>query len=170
MKGIIKKCLTAMLLCVSAAAIATPPTSLPANISLTNAQGKKVAVSSIRQNGKPTLVSFFATWCGPCRRELSAISENIVSWRKQTGVKMVIVSLDDPSNRDQVIKMVKDNGWSNFELYFDDSREFSKLMEVSGIPHMLFVDGKGNIVDSAVGFDGDVSHTLERVKQIKASK
>lgn len=58
--------------------------------------GKTVSTDTLRNDGKPFIISFFATWCKPCNRELSAIAEVYDEWQKETGVKLYAVSSTRP--------------------------------------------------------------------------
>ena len=48
--------------------------------------GSKVNSNTFTNNGKPIIISFWATWCKPCKKELDAIHENYSDWTKETGV------------------------------------------------------------------------------------
>ena len=45
-------------------------------------------INKFNNNGKPIIISFWATWCKPCKKELDAIAENYTDWQKETGVKL----------------------------------------------------------------------------------
>ena len=64
-------------------------------IKLKDVQGNSVDVSQISNNGKPIIVSFWATWCKPCKAELNTIAEEFDDWVDETGVKLIAVSIDD---------------------------------------------------------------------------
>ena len=64
------------------------------SVTLKNIDGKTVDTAKLNNNGKPFIISFFATWCKPCQRELDAIHEQIVDWEEETGVKWEDVAED----------------------------------------------------------------------------
>lgn len=68
------------------------------SVQLKDIHGRTVNVSEISNDGNPVVISFFATWCKPCMRELKAISEVYPDWQDETGMKMYIVSIDDAQN------------------------------------------------------------------------
>ena len=71
----------------SSLTIAQSQKSLLPNISLKSLEGKTVNTIDFENNGKPIVISFWATWCKPCAKELDAISEIYNDWQDETGVK-----------------------------------------------------------------------------------
>jgi len=57
-------------------------------IKLKNAKGKVVQMSDVMQSDKPVIISFWATWCSPCLRELDAVNEVYESWQEKLGVTL----------------------------------------------------------------------------------
>ena len=83
-----------ILLLVLLAAFCAPIKAQLPQITLKSIDGKSVRLDTISNNEKPIIVSFFATWCKPCNRELSAINEVYDEWQKETGVKLIAISID----------------------------------------------------------------------------
>lgn len=65
-------------------------------------KGRSIDTSKLNNGGKPFAISFFATWCKPCMRELKAINEVYADWQDETGMKMYIVSIDEAQNASKV--------------------------------------------------------------------
>ena len=76
------------------------------DVRLQDINGKTIQTGSITNNGKPIIISFWATWCKPCLRELKAIHEVYPDWQDETGVKMIIVSIDQAQDANRVKPMV----------------------------------------------------------------
>ena len=64
------------------------------SVKLKDLNGKVVDTAKLSNDGKPFVISFFATWCKPCNRELKAISEQYADWQEETGMKVIAVSID----------------------------------------------------------------------------
>ncbi|MBQ6098105.1 MAG: TlpA family protein disulfide reductase, partial [Bacteroidales bacterium] len=100
---------------------------IPENISIKTLDGKTVETSVIQNDGKPIIVSFWATWCKPCNRELNAIKEVYEEWQEETGVKLVAISIDDTRSASKVKPHVDGNGWE-YEVYLDQNQDFKRAM------------------------------------------
>lgn len=128
--------------------------------------GTKVSTSTFSNNGKPMIISFWATWCKPCKKELDAVHENYEEWVKETGVKLIAISIDDVRSSSKVVTDVKSKGW-DFEVYLDENQDFKRSMNVNNIPHTFLVDGNGKIVWSHNSYtEGDEEKLFENVKKL----
>jgi cytochrome c biogenesis protein CcmG/thiol:disulfide interchange protein DsbE len=101
--------------------------------------------SEIQNDGKPIIISFWATWCSPCKRELNAIAEVYEDWQEETGVKLIAISIDDARNVPKVQPYVNGQSWE-YEVYIDANADFKRAMNVNNVPHTFLIDGNGNIV------------------------
>jgi len=134
------------------------------NVTLKDITGKSVRVDTLSNNGKPLVVAFFATWCKPCNRELKAIDEVYDDWKRETGVKIVAVSIDQAQNINKVKPLVDENGWT-YDVLLDPNGELKRALGVQMIPYTLLLDGKGHIVYKHNGYtDGAENELLEKVK------
>lgn len=149
------------------AGIAVAHAQLP-SVSLKSIDGKTVDTAKLENGGKPFIISFFATWCKPCNRELNAIHEVYPDWQDETGVKVVAVSIDQAQNIQKVKPLVDSNGWE-YEVLLDPNGDFKRAMGVNMIPHVFIVDGQGKIVESRSGYtEGGEAHLIEKVRELLA--
>ena len=156
--------LTALFVCL-AAALCAQTTTLP-NVSLKTVDGTTVQTSEITNGGKPIVISFWATWCKPCNRELNAISERYDEWRESLGVKIVAISIDDAKLVHKVKPHVDGSDWE-FEVYVDANQDLKRAMNVVNIPHTFLLDGNGQVVWQHTGYlDGDEEVLYGKIKEL----
>lgn len=132
--------------------------------------GTKVNTSDIiKNNGKPVVISFWATWCKPCKKELDAMAENYEEWQRETGVKIIAISIDDSRSSAKVVTDVKAKGWP-FEVYLDENQDLKRALNVINVPHTFLLDGEGNIVWSHNSYvEGDEDILFEQIRKIIAN-
>lgn len=136
------------------------------SVALKNLTGGQVNSSDFKNNGKPIIISFWATWCAPCKKELDNIHEVYEKWQKETGVKLIAVSIDDARNSPKVATTVNGKGW-NYEVYLDENQDFKRAMSVNTVPHTFLVDGNGNIVWEHNNYaEGDEDELFNKVKEL----
>lgn len=121
------------------------------NVRLQDINGNTVQTGAISNNGKPVILSFWATWCKPCLRELKAIHELYPDWQDETGVKMYIVSVDQAQDANKVKPLVDGFGWE-YEVLLDPNGDFKRAMNVQNVPHLFILDGKGKIIYNHTGY------------------
>ena len=136
------------------------------SVKLKDINGKTVDTALLSNDGKPFIISFFATWCKPCNRELKAINEVYADWQDETGVKVVAISIDEAQNAQKVKPMVDAAGWEYLVL-LDPNSDFRRAMGVNMIPHVFVVDGNGKVAESRSGYtEGGEQHLIEKVKEL----
>ena len=142
--------------------------SMPGNITLRTLDGQTVQSSVIQNEGRPVILSFWATWCKPCNRELNNIKEVYDEWQQETGVKIVAVSIDDARSVNKVKPHVEGSDWP-YEVYLDQNSDLKRAMNVVNVPHTFILNGKGEIVWQHAGYqDGSEEEVIEKVRELLA--
>ncbi|MCM1370222.1 MAG: TlpA family protein disulfide reductase [Candidatus Amulumruptor caecigallinarius] len=166
MKSIKKLFLLAMLIMGTGLAAQA---QLP-SVQLKDLNGKPVDSATLSNDGKPFVISFWATWCKPCIRELKAIHEVYPDWQEETGMKLYAISIDEAQNVSRVKPLADANGWE-YEVLLDTNSDFSRAMGAQNVPHVVVVDGNGKIVESHSGYtDGSEEHLIELIRQLSLKK
>lgn len=138
------------------------------SVKLKTLDGKTIDTSTLNNDGKPFVISFFATWCKPCNRELKAIHEQYEEWQEETGMKVVAISIDQAQNINKVKPLVDAEEWE-YEVLLDPNSEFRRAMGVQMIPHVFIIDGNGKIAESRSGYtDGGEEHLIEKIREMVA--
>lgn len=128
--------------------------------------GKSINTAELSNNGKPMIVSFWALWCKPCQKELSTIAEVYEEWQKETGVKLIAVSIDDARSTARVKPTANGNNW-DYEILLDVNSDFKRAMNVNQIPHTFILNGKGEIVWQHTSFsEGSELKLIEIIRKL----
>lgn len=136
------------------------------SVQLKDLEGKTVDAASLNNDGKPYVVSFWATWCKPCLRELKAIHENYPDWVDETGMKLIAISVDEAQNVNRVKPRVNSEGWE-YEVLLDTNGDLQRALGVQSVPHLFIIDGEGNIIESHSGYnEGSEQHIIDKVRDL----
>ena len=101
--------------------------------------GKPVSLGALR--GQIVLVNFWASWCGPCRKEMPILEQLNRQYRAK-GVTLVGVNVEP--NTAAAVDWLKATPVS-FPILFDVDSKVSKLYQVEGMPNTVILDRKGNV-------------------------
>ena len=139
--------------------------SLP-NIDVKTLQGKTINIQDLENDGNPMVISFWATWCKPCKKELNTIAEVYDDWQEETGVKLIAISIDDTRSMSKVAPYVNSSDW-DYEVYLDSNSDLKRAMGVSTVPHTFLINKEGKIVWNHKGYiDGDEEELYEQIQHL----
>ncbi len=132
--------------------------------------GEIFNTANISNNGKPVIISFWATWCKSCIKELDAIEDVYEDWQGETGVKLVAVCIDNSRSSAKVLPFVEGRGW-DYKVLLDVNSDFKRAMNVNIVPHSFIINGKGEIVWQHTAYvEGDEDEYIKIVKELEAGK
>ena len=138
----------------------------PENITLKDINGQSVQSSVIQNNGKPMIISFWATWCKPCNLELNTIKDLYEEWQEETGVKLVAISIDDARSASRVKPHAEGNDWP-YEVYLDQNSDLKRVLGVINVPHTFILNGDGEIVWQHTGYQpGGEEELIQKVREL----
>lgn len=140
-------------------------TNLP-SVNIKTLNGQTFNTQNITNNGKPVIISFWALWCKPCKKELDAFNENYEDWQDETGVKIFAISIDDSRSTAKVMPYVSGKDWE-FDVLLDPNGDFKRAMNVNMIPHTFLLDGDGKIVYQHTSYyEGGEFELYDLVKKV----
>ena len=87
------------------------------DVTVAKINGEKVNIADYGKNGKITIISFWATWCKPCKQELSNISEMYDEWQSKYNAELLAISIDDSRNLAKVRSYVAGQDWEYIVLW-----------------------------------------------------
>lgn len=159
-----QKILTLFTLCtISLALHAQSP--LP-SVDLKKLDGTAVSTDEIKESSKLTVLSFWATWCAPCKKELDAIADLYEDWQADYDMQLIAVTIDDARMISRVKPMVKTKGWP-YEIWLDTDQALKEKLQFQTVPYTCIVDQDGNIVYKHNGYlPGDEEELAEKLAEL----
>ena len=140
-------------------------TKLP-SVDVKTVDGVTINTSTLSNDGKPMIISFWALWCKPCIKELTTIAEVYEEWQEETGVKIIAVSIDDARSSSRVKPTADGKGWT-YDILLDQNSDLKRAMNVNLIPHTFLINGKGEIVWQHTSFsEGAELELIELVRKV----
>ena len=119
------------------------------SVKVDNVKGEQISTSSLLDDGKPMIISFWSCTCKPCIQELDSINENLPDWLDEADFKVVAV-------------------WGDFVQIYDKNQELMRAMNVTTTPQAFVLDGKGKIVYSHTGYvPGSEEELIKAIRKIK---
>ena len=126
----------------------TQPTEPSAHIApdflLLDMEGNEVTLASFF--GKPIILNFWASWCGPCKMEMPEIQKFYEQYGEE--IHFLLVSVDE--SLDTAKTFISDSGYT-FPVYFDTTSMGGYLYGASSIPLTYFIDAQGNLAAYYIG-------------------
>lgn len=107
--------------------------------------GQKVDFKSMLKPGKFYVISFWATWCVPCKKELSNMVDLAPKWKEKLNAEIIAVSTDDSRAKSKVKTYVTGEDWP-FTVLLDMNQDLMRSLGIQQIPFTLIVNGEGKIV------------------------
>lgn len=131
------------------------------SINVKTLDGKTVNTSEYTSKGKITVVSFWATWCTPCKRELDVINEVYGEWAEKYNLQLLAITIDDARGLSKVPSIVQSKGWE-FTVLADTKQELQQSLNFQTIPQTFLLNDKGEIVYAHNGYNPGDEIELEK--------
>lgn len=152
-------CLSGALL--SAPLLAGEASGPAADFSLPSRGGPPVSLSALR--GQVVLINFWATWCGPCRKEMPLL-EQIQKKYAPLGFTMLGINVEEDTTQ---MEAFLGDVPVTFPVLLDPANQVSKLYDVAAMPSTVIVDRKGNIRFIHQGYQpGDENRYQDVIRQL----
>lgn len=117
------------------------------SFTVTMTNGEQVSIDQLR--GKVVLINFFATWCPPCRKELTRVEKELIE--QFAGQQFLYLPISRGEERDTVVGFLKQNGY-RFAAGLDTDQSIYGLFATNYIPRNYLIDAQGVVVETEVGY------------------
>ena len=163
-----KKIIVALLCILFSAAVQAQ--GLPETLIKDVTTGKKIPFNETVEKGKVTVISFWATWCVPCKKEIKNISLKLAGWKKEVDFNYMTVSIDEARAEGLVRTYAISQGWS-FPFYIDPNSDLKRSLSFQNVPFTMIIDKNGKVAFTHVGYEeGGEAEVFAKVKELAAAK
>ncbi len=168
-----------LLLCLSAATSLAqePPTKTLAQIkakhfSVRTLDGKRVELAELLGRGRPLVLDFWATWCGPCRVEIPHLLEFAEQYRAQ-GLLVVGLTLEDPAEKSAAVRQFVKEFKMTYPVAFASPSIYAFLNPDetrARLPQTFVFRADGTLVRRLTGYNATLSRELLAAALAEAMK
>ena len=135
------------------------------DVNVKTLDGKSISITEAIGEGKITVLSFWATWCAPCKKELDAIAEVYEDWQAEYDMQLIAVTIDNARALAKVKPMVERKGWE-YMILSDAKQDLQRAMSFQTIPQTYLLNQEGEIVYEHSGYaPGDEFELEEYIKK-----
>jgi thiol-disulfide isomerase/thioredoxin len=128
--------------------------------------GKKLPFNQTFTKGKVTLISFWATWCVPCKKEIKNINAKLPTWQKETDFNYMTVSIDESRAEGLVRSYAISQGWK-FPFYIDPNSDLKRSLNFQTVPFTVIVDKNGKVAFMHAGYEeGGEEEVYAKIKEL----
>ncbi len=141
----------------------------PYNIELYQPDGTTISSAEVlKKNGKPTVLLFGTTFCGPCIAEKEAIQTKYDDWKKEIDFNLVSISMNPEALIGNFIRMAENKNYP-WKSYNDTYREFESVIpNLKGFPVTIVLDKNGKIIYQKSKYEaGDEDILFEKIQEVK---
>lgn len=110
--------------------------------------GKKVRFAEFE--GKPTVLNFWASWCGPCQSEMPDFQAKYKELSSEVNFVMVNMTDGQRETVETASKFIDQNGFE-FPVFYDTTGEAAYVYQAYSLPTTYFIDAGGHVIAQAVG-------------------
>lgn len=144
-------------------------TAVP-SVELKTLDGQTVNLQDYLKEGKITVISFWATWCAPCKKELTAIADLYPEWQEKYNAQLLAITIDTQRALAKVKPLVETEGW-DYIVLSDANNQLKNALNFQAIPQTYLVDQQGNIVYAHSSYvPGDEFELEEKIKALSLKK
>lgn len=130
--------------------------------------GQSINIQDAISDEGPTVISFWATWCKPCIKELTAFMDYAIDLEEEVGAKVLAVSIDDSRNSARIAPMVQGQGWE-YTVLLDENQDLKRNLGIVNVPFTLVLNKEGEVVWKHSGYSpGDEEELAEVVEEVAA--
>lgn len=119
------------------------------NLRLSRTDGKKVKLKQYLNDG-PVLINFWATWCGPCKKEMLHLDRLFKEYKKE-GFSILSISIDTQRSLSEVKRFVRSKKYA-FEVFVDPNQQIFKKLNGNIMPTNVLIDQDGQVVWMHYGY------------------
>ena len=134
------------------------------NLRLNRLDGKKVSLKQYLNNG-PVLINFWATWCGPCKKEMLHL-DRLSKTYKQKNLSILSISIDTQRSLSEVKRFIRSKRY-DFDVFIDPNQQIFKKLNGNIMPTNLLIDKNGQVVWMHYGYmPGDEKNMEKEIVQL----
>jgi cytochrome c biogenesis protein CcmG, thiol:disulfide interchange protein DsbE len=152
-----KNLLTALMMGIASLAYAQEATP---SITLKTMDDKEVKLTDVAKKGRITVVSFWATWCAPCQKELDNVGKNYGTWQKKYKTDVIAITIDNDKAFPKVKPLVAKKGWA-YQVLWDNAGAWKSQLNIPSVPYTLVIKN-GKIIYRHAGYKEGDEKELEK--------